>query len=93
MACFARCFARPNHAAWGLGSQALRQPRLRAVVAPTVLDAPSRHGCRGHPSSEGRVGELHMRTATECAPPPAERHRGAARVPPPNSQVAERARP
>jgi hypothetical protein len=34
-----------------------------------------------------------MRTATECAPPPAERHRGAARVPPPNSQVAERARP
>jgi len=40
----------------GLGSQALRQ---RAVVASSVLDAPSRHGCRGHPSSEGPVGELH----------------------------------
>jgi len=85
------CFARPYHAARGLGSQALRQPRLRAVVAPSVLDAPSRHGCRGHPSSEGPVGELHMRTATECAPPPPERHRGAARAPP-NPQVSERAK-
>jgi hypothetical protein len=64
MACFAHvrglgshsCFARPYHAARGLGSQALRQ---RAVVASSILDAPSRHGCRrGHPSSEGRVGEL-----------------------------------
>jgi hypothetical protein len=99
MACFAHvrglwshsCFARPYHAARGLGSQALRQPRLRAVVAPSVLDAPSRHGCRGHPSSEGPVGELHMRTATECAPPPLERHRGAARAPP-NPQVSERAK-
>ena len=72
----------------GLGSQALRQ---RAVVASSVLDAPSRHGCRGHPSSEGPVGELHMRTATECAPPPLERHRGAARAPP-NAQVSERAK-
>jgi hypothetical protein len=51
----------PHHAARGLGSQALRQPRLRAVVAASVLDAPSRHGCRGHPSSEGRVGALHAR--------------------------------
>ena len=59
MACFTRCFARPHHAARGLGSQALRQPRLRAMVAASVLDAPSRHGCRGHPSSEGRVGALH----------------------------------
>ena len=65
MACIAHvrshsCFARPHHAARGLGSQALRQPRLRAVVASSVLDAPSRqHGCRGPPSSEGRVGELH----------------------------------
>ena len=58
--CFASCFARPHHAARGLGSQAVRQPRLRAVVASSVLDAPSRqHGCRGPPSSEGRVGELH----------------------------------
>ena len=69
----------------------MRQPRLRAVVASSVLDAPSRHGCRGHPSSEGPVGELHMRTATECAPPPLERHRGAARAPP-NAQVSERAK-
>ena len=61
MACFARCFARPHHAARGLGSQALRQPRLRAVVASSVRDAPSRLGCRGHPSSEGRVGALHAR--------------------------------
>ena len=53
------CFARPYHAARCLGSQALRQPRLRAVVASSVLDAPSRHGCRRHPSSEGPVGELH----------------------------------
>ena len=59
MACFASCFARPHHAARGLGSQALRQPRLRAVVASSVLDSPSRHGRRGPPSSEGRVGELH----------------------------------
>jgi hypothetical protein len=91
----ASCFAhpyRPIPPARVLGSQALRQPRLRAVVASNVLDAPSRHGCRGHPSSEGPVGELHMRTRTECAPPPAERHRGAARVPPPNPQVAERAK-
>jgi hypothetical protein len=76
------CFARPYHAARGLGSQELRQ---RAVVASSVLDAPSRHGCRRrHPRSEGRVGEL-QRTATDCAPPPLERHRGAARVPPPES--------
>jgi hypothetical protein len=66
MACIAHvrshsCFARPHHAARGLGGQALRQPRLRAVVASSVLDAPSRqHGCRGPPSSEGRVGELHV---------------------------------
>ena len=91
------CFARPYHAARGLGSQALRQPRLRAVVASSVLDAPSRHGCRGHPSSEGPVGELHMRTATECAPLPAKRHRGAARAPPesqelPNSYLRSAAR-
>ena len=32
-----------------------------------------------------------MRTATECAPPPLERHRGAARAPP-NPQVSERAK-
>jgi hypothetical protein len=76
------CFARPYHAARCLGSQALRQC---AVVAPSVLDAPSRHGCRRHPSSEGRLGELHMRTATECAPPPLEHHSGAARAPPPES--------
>ena len=85
------CFARQYQAARGLGSQALRQPRLRAVVASSVLDAPSRHGCRRHPSSEGPVGELHMRTATECAPPPLERHSGAARAPS-NPQVSERAK-
>ena len=91
MACFAHvrglgsfsCFARPYHAARGLGSQELRQ---RAVVASSVLDAPSRHGCRRQPSSEGPVGELHMRTATAF-----ERHRGAARAPP-NPQVSERAK-
>ena len=32
-----------------------------------------------------------MRAATECAPPPPERHRGAARAPP-NAQESERAR-
>ena len=34
-----------------------------------------------------------MRTRTECALPPLERHRGAMRVPPPpNAQVSERAK-
>ena len=82
------CFARPYHAARGLGSQELRQ---HAVVASSVLDAPSRHGCRGHPSSEGGVWARCMRAATECAPPPLERHRGAVRAPP-NPQVSERAK-
>ena len=80
--CFASCFARPHHAARGLGSQAVRQPRLRAVVASSVLDAPSRqHGCRGPRAPRG-VWASCMRTATECAPPPPDRHRGAARAPP-----------
>ena len=73
MASFASCFARPHHAARGLGSQAVRQPRLRAVVASSVLDAPSRqHGCRGPRAPRG-VWASCMRTATECAPPPPRR--------------------
>ena len=68
---------------------AVRQPRLRAVVASSVLDAPSRHGCRGHPSSEGRVGELHAhRDGLRAA---ASRTSPRSRARPPEF-VAERAR-
>ena len=87
--CFASCFARPHHAARGLGSQAVRQPRLRAVVASSVLDAPSRqHGCRGPRGACGRAA---------CAPRRSVRRRlpsvtAEPRVPPPNAQESERAK-
>jgi hypothetical protein len=79
----------PIPPARGLGSQALRQ---RALVASSVLDAPSRHGCRRHPSSEGRVGELHMRTPRRSARRRLSSVTAEPRVPPPNPQVAERAK-
>ena len=91
MACFARCFARPHHPARGLGSQALRQPRLRAVVASSVLDAPSRHGCRGPRAPRG-VWASCMRTATECARRRLPIVTAEPRVPPPNAQESERAK-
>ena len=97
MACIAHvrshsCFARPHHAARGLGDQALRQPRLRAVVASSVLDAPSRqHGCRGPRAPRG-VWASCMRTATECARRRLPIVTAEPRVPPPNAQESERAK-
>ena len=76
----------------GLGSQALRQPRLRAVVASSVLDAPSRqHGCRGPRAPRG-VWASCMRTATECARRRLPSVTAEPRVPPPNAQESERAK-
>ena len=90
--CFASCSARPHHAARGLGSQAVRQPRLRAVVASSVLDAPSRqHGCRGPRAPRG-VWASCMRTATECARRRLPIVTAEPRVPPPNAQESERAK-
>ena len=51
----------------------MRRPRLRAVVASTILIAPSRHGCRRHTSSEGPAGELPVHRGSECTQPPLER--------------------
>ena len=51
-----------------------RFERPRRALAPARLPRP--------PSSEGRVGELHAHRDGVCAPPPPERHRGAARAPP-----------
>ena len=98
MACFAHAsgasvrqlLRTPIPPARGLGSQALRRPRLRAVVASTILVAPSRHGCRRHTSSEGPAGELPARTAALSARRRLSSVSRAARVPP-NPQVSERA--
>jgi hypothetical protein len=72
-----------------------REPSVAAaprVVAASVLDAPSRHTAAAAATRAPRgLWARCMRTATECAPPPLERHRGAARAPP-NPQVSERAK-
>jgi hypothetical protein len=85
------CFARPYHAARGLGSQALRQPRLRTVV---VLVCPRRAlapRLPRPPELRGACGRA------ACAPRRSTRRRlpsvtAEPRVPPPNSQVSVRAK-